>query len=144
MTIQPQLLGIYVFANDLDATIEFYETLGLEIERVGIMLARATMKSGATVELGSTELTQSYDVAFTPHRGPSSNTINFELESRSAVDETYARLVDAGYVGHLAPCDPPWGARFALVDDPNGNVVGLHSTRDRTAEQLLEREHQSG
>jgi uncharacterized glyoxalase superfamily protein PhnB len=38
-------------------------------------------------------------------------------------------MTAAGYVGHLAPIDAFWGARFAIVDDPDGNVVGLHGPR---------------
>lgn len=49
--------------------------------------------------------------------GNSNNTINLELASRQDVDSTYAALVNDGYTGHLAPCDPPWQARFAIVID---------------------------
>ena len=61
------------------------------------------------------------------------------IETREAVDATYQALVAAGHNGQLAPCDPPWQARFAIVDDPDGNVVGLHSPRDRNADRKRER-----
>ena len=37
---------------------------------------------------------------------------------------------ELGYHGHLAPIDAYWGARYAEVDDPNGNIVGLQSPID--------------
>ena len=83
-------------------------------------------------------MTRSYDPHWQEPIGPGANTINFELSSREAVDATYERLVAAGYRGHLSPCDPPWQARFAIVDAPDGNIVGLHSPRDRAAERKRE------
>ena len=58
------------------------------------------------------------------------NTLNFALPSRKAVDEMYAELTSAGYAGHLAPIDAFWGQRFAIVDDPDGNIIGLQSPRE--------------
>jgi uncharacterized glyoxalase superfamily protein PhnB len=43
------------------------------------------------------------------------------------VDEIYAGLTGAGYRGHQKPYDAFWGARYAIVEDPDGNAVGLMS-----------------
>ncbi|NJN51871.1 MAG: hypothetical protein HC809_08970 [Gammaproteobacteria bacterium] len=49
-------------------------------------------------------------------------------------DATYARLVSAGQRGHLAPCDPPWQARFAIVE--TRTATGLSScSRPRTGRE---------
>jgi len=61
MTQNADLLGVYLFVRDLGATIEFYELLGLSIERVSPIFARATMPNGAMIEFGCEELTRSYD-----------------------------------------------------------------------------------
>jgi uncharacterized glyoxalase superfamily protein PhnB len=135
----PNLLGVYLFVRDLGAALDFYTLLGLPIERVSNVFARATMPNGATMAFGSRELTSSYDPHWEEPTGPGTNTINFELSSREAVDEVYKRLVAAGYKGHLAPCDPPWQARFAIIDDPDGNIIGLHSPRDLDADRMRER-----
>ena len=138
MAQHPDLLGVYLFVRDLDATIEFYELLGLSIERVSAIFARATMPNGAMIEFGCEELTRSYDPNWQEPTGAGTNTVNLQLSSRAEVDATYERLVAAGYKGHLAPCDPLWQARFAIVDDPDGNIIGLHSPRDRETERRLE------
>jgi catechol 2,3-dioxygenase-like lactoylglutathione lyase family enzyme len=137
---QPNLLGIYLFVRDLEKSLEFYEQLGLSIDRVSSFFARATMPNGAMIEFGTAELTRSYDPHWLEPAGPGTNTINFELASREAVDETYGTLIAAGYKDHLPPCDPLWQARFAIVDDPDGNVVGLHSPRDREGDRAREGE----
>jgi catechol 2,3-dioxygenase-like lactoylglutathione lyase family enzyme len=139
MSDPPKLLGVYLFVRDLPRSLAFYKLLGLTIENVSGMFARATMPNGVTIEFGTSELTLSYDPNWQAPSGPGTNTINFELPSRDAVDAMYASLTVAGYVGHLVPCDALWGARFALVDDPDANVVGLHSPRDRSAERERER-----
>ena len=55
--------------------------------------------------------------------------IGFSLSSREAVDDRYA-LVAAGYTGRQPPYDTFWGARYAVIEDPDGNRVGLMRTRD--------------
>ena len=56
--------------------------------------------------------------------------IGFRLPSREAVDETYADLISHEHQGLQAPYDVFWGARFAIVEDPDGNPVGLMSPSD--------------
>lgn len=135
------LHGIYLFVRDLPTTLAFYRLLGLAIENVSDMFARATMPGGVAIEFGTAELTRSYDPNWREPAGPATNTINFQFASDEAVDAMYATLTGAGFAGHLAPCTPPWETRFALVDDPDGNVIGLHGPRDRAADRRREREH---
>ena len=42
----------------------------------------------------------------------------------------YADLTGAGYRGQQPPYDAFWGARYAVVEDPDGNAVGLMSPSD--------------
>ncbi|MCG8590444.1 MAG: VOC family protein [Proteobacteria bacterium] len=129
---------MYLFVRDLPAALAFYRLLGLSVEEVSPVFARATLPGGAVLEFGTAELTRSYDPNWQEPTGPGTNTLNFELSSAREVDATYEALTGAGHPGHLAPCDAPWGARFAIVDDPDGNVVGLHGPRDREAERRRE------
>ena len=139
MSEQPGFLGLYLFVRDMPATLAFYRELGLEIDEVSDTFARAVMPNGANIEFGTAELTRSYDPDWQEPSGSGTNTINFELASREAVDAMYEKLTSAGYTKHLAPCDPPWQSRFAIVDDPDGNVVGLHSPRDLDGDRKRER-----
>jgi uncharacterized glyoxalase superfamily protein PhnB len=56
--------------------------------------------------------------------------IGFDLPSREAVDRLYGELTGAGYAGQQAPYDAFWGARYAVVEDPDRNPVGLMSPSD--------------
>jgi uncharacterized glyoxalase superfamily protein PhnB len=46
------------------------------------------------------------------------------------VDRLYTELTTAGYQGQQRPYDAFWGARYAVVADPDGNPVGLMSKSD--------------
>jgi catechol 2,3-dioxygenase-like lactoylglutathione lyase family enzyme len=134
MSDEPRLYGIYLFVRDMDATLDFYRRLGLSIDVISPVFARAGLGDGTCIEFGSALITRSYDPNWQEPRGPSTNTINLQLASGQAVDDAYVALTAAGYGGHLGPIDAPWGSRFALLDDPNGNVVGLHGPRTRDHE----------
>jgi len=76
---------------------------------------------GASIELDNPEMAALY----APGLSPGAVIIGFELASSEAVDETYSRLAAAGHRWLLPPFDAFWGARYAIVEDPQGNRVGL-------------------
>ncbi len=53
--------------------------------------------------------------------------VGFRLTSRDAVDQVHADLIAAGHGSLQAPYDAFWGARYAIVEDPDGIAVGLMS-----------------
>jgi uncharacterized glyoxalase superfamily protein PhnB len=56
--------------------------------------------------------------------------VNFKVASREMVDAIYSDLTGAGYRGQYEPYDAFWGARYAIVEDPDGNAVGIMSPID--------------
>ncbi len=56
--------------------------------------------------------------------------LGFKVSSRERVDHIYADLTGAGYKVQQAPYDAFWGARYAIVEDPDGNPVGIMSPID--------------
>ena len=61
-----------------------------------------------------------------------------ELSSREAVDDAYARIVAAGHTSSVEPWDTVFGARYAIVCDPDGHRIGLKSPQDPTRSYPLE------
>lgn len=53
--------------------------------------------------------------------------VGFGVASREAVDDTYADMTGAGYAGLQPPFDAFWGARYAVIEGPDGVAVGIMS-----------------
>jgi predicted lactoylglutathione lyase len=56
--------------------------------------------------------------------------LGFAVETRDEVDALHANMVAAGYRSLQTPWDAFWGARYAIIEDPNGAAVGLMSPVD--------------
>lgn len=132
METTPVLSGLHFWARDIERTIAFYRAIGLEIDDpFEGEFVNATLANGLSLAIGSYPLTHRYDPSFVPPNGSKGAVaLQFDLETRAAVDEMYQRLTSAGHAGHLAPIDAFWGSRYAEVSDPDGNVVGFHSPRE--------------
>ena len=76
---QPILAVVYLFVRDMDASVAFYERLGLAVTRVGDSHARAEWAEGARLEFGTAELTRRYDPNFREPSGASPNALNLQL-----------------------------------------------------------------
>jgi catechol 2,3-dioxygenase-like lactoylglutathione lyase family enzyme len=129
---RPVLDQINLVVGDMPATVEFYRRLGLAIDDPpppwDAHHRSAALPEGLDLDLDSE------DFARTWNRGLRDDSpravLGFRLADRDAVDQTYADLTGAGYTGQQPPYDAFWGARYAVVEDPEGNPVGLMSPAD--------------
>lgn len=138
---RPELDQLNFVTYDIDATIAFYRTLGVPVSDSGddwppgsgARHVEITMGNGMSLELDNVQSASVW------HRGVRdaaddaarvTAVFGFALPSRAAVDEKYAALVAAGAVGRQEPYDAFWGARYAVVSDPDGHDIGLMSPKD--------------
>ncbi len=132
----PVLNQLNIVCEDFDATLAFYRRLGITIPdgptQDGIRHTEVALPSGLTLEFDNRTLAKTYNSAWRAIEGSSSALIGFALPTREAVDQLYSELTVAGYASRQAPYDAFWGARYAIVADPNGNDVGLMSPVDAT------------
>ena len=126
---------INLVAHDMKATLAFYRRLGLEIPEAAVWESggaphHATMDGSGAVDLefDSRRLAHAYNSGFAAERGRV--VIGVELESREAVDALWASLLEESVQGLQPPYDAFWGARLAIVEDPDGNPVSLTSPVD--------------
>jgi uncharacterized glyoxalase superfamily protein PhnB len=49
----------------------------------------------------------------------------FLCENSNSLNEMYKKIIDHGYLGHREPWDAFWGQRYAIVKDPDGNLISL-------------------
>ena len=131
----PVLHQINLVVRDLDAMVDFYRTLGLDIADAAPPWdawdrhhRTVSTAGGLDVDLDSTRFAGQWNEGWPV--GRTGAVLGFGLATRGAVDATYAKLVAAGYAGQQRPYDAFWGARYAVVADPEGNAVGLMSPID--------------
>ncbi|MGI8925808.1 MAG: VOC family protein [Tepidiformaceae bacterium] len=129
---QPPLISINFFVKDMPAALAFYRRLGFAIPAAadGQPHVEVKLASGLALEFDTIALTRAYDPGWREPAGGSRAVFQFLLPSRDAVDALYAELTAAGYGGHQAPFDAFWGARYAVIDDPDGNLVAITSSQD--------------
>jgi uncharacterized glyoxalase superfamily protein PhnB len=132
---RPVLNQLNIVARDFEATLAFYRCLGLDAPAGppspdGIRHSEVTLANGFVLEFDNETLAQTYNAAWRRPGGSTRALIGFSVPTREAVDARYAELVAAGYEGRQAPYDTFWGARYAVVADPDGNDVGLMSPQD--------------
>jgi len=53
--------------------------------------------------------------------------VGFSVATRAAVDAVFRDMTGAGYRGLQEPHDAFWGARYAIIEDPDGIAVGVMS-----------------
>jgi uncharacterized glyoxalase superfamily protein PhnB len=124
-----------IVAANYQAMIDFYSRLGLEIpdsaaSPEGFRHIAIPFANGISLEIDNPALARFYNAGQRGTHRDSSIVIGFSLLSRAAVDEKYKELINAGYTGRQPPYDAFWGARYAIVADPDGNDVGLMSPID--------------
>jgi uncharacterized glyoxalase superfamily protein PhnB len=124
-----------VVVADMSASLDFYRRLGVAVpggESATSVHVQLRMPSGFSLELDAAESARLWHAAGRADPPSVSVVIGFALPTREAVDERYAELTSAGYPGRQPPFDAFWGARYAIVADPDGNDVGLMSPLDES------------
>jgi uncharacterized glyoxalase superfamily protein PhnB len=134
---QPSLDQVNLLTDNLDAVLDFYRRLGVPVpdpgtdwppgsgaHHVGVTLP------GMSLEFDDAAMGAIWHAGVRGGSAGAGTVLGFSLPSREAVDARYAELVAAGATGRQAPYDGFWGARYAIVADPDGRDVGLMSPID--------------
>ena len=131
---RPVLDQINLVVTDMEASLAFYRRLGVDIpDRMPQWDPHhrsANTAGGLDFDLDSVVFTRQWDEGWGGRKNGAGSVVVFKVETREDVDEIYNDLVGAGYKGQQAPYDAFWGARFAVIEDPDGNAVGIMSPSD--------------
>ena len=110
----------------MSASLSFYRLLGAPVpEGNDEPHVDTRLDDGTVLAWNTIDLIRSLDPGYESPSGGHRIALAFDQGTASAVDDTYARLVEAGYEGRTKPWDAPWGQRYATVLDPNGNSGDL-------------------
>ncbi|WP_312111070.1 VOC family protein [Brevibacillus reuszeri] len=123
MGVKLDMVGIVV--ADMKKALDFYRLLGLEIPESanedhhvevagdGVRLAFDTIEIAKSV-YGGWEAASGHRIE-----------LAFACDDADSLNELYAKLTAHGYEGHKEPWDAVWGQRYAIVKDPDGNLISL-------------------
>jgi catechol 2,3-dioxygenase-like lactoylglutathione lyase family enzyme len=129
---RPVLDQLNLVVGDMPRSLDFYRRLGLEIDETSPTWVphhrNIRNENGMDLELDSTTFTPQWNQGW--GKGRTGAVIGFKVATRDEVDRLYAELIAAGHTGQQPPYDAFWGARYAIVEDPDGNAVGLMSPSD--------------
>jgi catechol 2,3-dioxygenase-like lactoylglutathione lyase family enzyme len=119
--------------RDMATSLEFYGRLGVQVPSGGDAAGahvQIRMPGGFSLELDTDESARIWHAGWRSDPSSVGPVIGFALPDRQSVDDRYGALTAAGYMGRQPPFDAFWGARYAIVADPDGNDVGLMSPID--------------
>ncbi len=128
----PVLNQLNLVVKNMAASIAFYRLLGIAIEPAAhpgwrAHHATAIMPNGMRLELDSELFAKQWNAGWQTARAGANGVIFFYVGTRNEVDRLYVEIMHAGYESQQYPLDAFWGARYAIVLDPDKNPVGIMS-----------------
>jgi len=135
---KPKLNQINIVCGDLDASIAFYRRLGVEIPDANVWrtptgghhanAVDAPVDRAIHLDLDSTAFAQCWNTGWKGRADLKGRmVVGFDVPTRADVDAVFRDMTGAGYRGLQEPYDSFWGARYAIIEDPDGIAVGLMS-----------------
>ncbi len=128
--------SINIVVTDMAASRAFYARLGLDFGNAHdpvwdnhhiTAVSPAGEAASIGLDLDSASFANKWNAGWP---GGGGAIIGFHVDSRQEVDDLVAELVAAGAPVQQEPWDAFWGARYAVVSDPDGNAVGIMSPAD--------------
>lgn len=133
---------VNIVCRDPSASIAFYRRLGVEIPEARVWQtktgihhvgAQSSAEGAPGLDIDSAAFAQLWNTGWRGRNDLAGRVVvGFKLETREAVDAAYAEAIGAGHKSLQPPYDAFWGARYAMVEDPDGIAVGLMSPVDPT------------
>jgi catechol 2,3-dioxygenase-like lactoylglutathione lyase family enzyme len=125
---------VNIVTRDVGASRAFYTRLGVDfgsdddpVWAAHHVSARSADGLPLDVDLDSTTFAAKWNRGWP---GGPGIVLGFKVESRQAVDDLVAALAADGATIQQEPYDAFWGARYAVLSDPDGNGVGIMSEID--------------
>ncbi|QHT62595.1 glyoxalase [Paenibacillus lycopersici] len=123
MAIKLDMVGIVV--ADMKRALDFYRVLGFDIPEEENDRPHVEIKhDGVRIAFDTVEVARDVYGAW---EAPSGHRIElaFLCGSAAELDELYRKITENGYEGRREPWDAFWGQRYAIIADPDGNLISL-------------------
>ncbi|MEY2469286.1 MAG: hypothetical protein QOF21_1984 [Actinomycetota bacterium] len=134
--------GIDVVTKDMAKSVDFYRAMGIDIpdEKIwsddnGPQHVDLALVGDIGFDIDTESMTTGYSPAWAESAAKgAASMLSFRVDTREDVDALHDHMVSLGHPSHLAPWDAFWGARFAIIVDPDGNHVSIMSPMPATIE----------
>jgi uncharacterized glyoxalase superfamily protein PhnB len=126
--VRPVLNQLNLVVRDLTASVAFYRRLGVDLPSTADVHVEAKF-GDLSFEFDDGSSARWWHAAWRAAPGPRV-VLTFRVADRDDVDALYGELTGAGYEGRQPPFDAFFGARYAIVADPDGNDVAVMSPPD--------------
>ena len=124
MSFSLKVVGIAV--KNMGESLKFYRSLGLEIPEGQDAEGHVQVEfDGITIAWDTVEVLKGVYGEWEEHPVGHRIELAFQCGSGEQVDAVYRRITAAGQFGHREPWDAFWGQRYAIVTDPDGNLISL-------------------
>lgn len=123
MGLKLDMVGIVV--KDMKQSLDFYRLLGIDIpEKMNEELHVEVEQDGFRLAFDTQAMIKEI---YGGWEEPSGHRIElaFICDNADSLNELYKKVIDHGYMGHREPWDAFWGQRYAIVKDPDGNLISL-------------------
>ena len=135
---RPVFNQLNIVSGDPDASIAFYRRLGVAIPEDNVWRTstgvhhvsaqRSASQGGSVLDIDSVAFSRVWNTGWrADSRLAGRVVVGFDVGDRQSVDLLFDQMTAAGYRGLQAPYDAFWGARYAVIEDPDGLAVGLMS-----------------
>lgn len=128
---------VNIVSGDPEAALAFYRLLGVHVPdeaifQTGAEILHISGPSDSGIEphfdIDSQSFVMSWIKDWKGRRDLAGKVIiGFKVQSRQIVDEIYSGLIGAKHPSIQPLFDAFWGARYAVVEDPDGIAVGIMS-----------------
>ena len=119
-----ELEALGITTADLAESLRFYGLLGIAFTDAGEEHVEAEASSRVRLMWDTEALIRQIEPDL-PSPVRRRVVLAFRCATAAEVDETFERVVAAGFESKRTPWDAFWGQRFAYLLDPDGNTVAL-------------------
>jgi catechol 2,3-dioxygenase-like lactoylglutathione lyase family enzyme len=134
---KPAFDQVNIIVGDFARSLDFYHRLGVAFPESATAKTdtqfhvNGETSAGFHFELDNARFARVWNRGWTARPDLVGRIVlGFGVASREAVDQLYAELTGAGYPALAPPHDAFWGARYAILEDPNCIAVGVMSPID--------------
>lgn len=121
------MVGIIV--KNMEKAVQFYELLGFTPIGDQTQAYVELTNQGVRISLNTREMITSI-YGFEPDNKGEKIELAFLCDTPDEVDDIAEKMSSVGYTIFKTPWDAFWGQRYAIIEDPDGNLLSIFAANN--------------